>query len=288
MLAADVEAWQGQDSDGHDDSLFYRGRRLWRTLDVVAVRVDKLTASERRFLAASAVAFSAEEQSVGNHASARSLLATAAELAPTWPEPCTMLHSHALADDNFAEALEAYRALADLGQAPLPEKYCVDAIVDKSDFGIVFRVHDREWQMMAVVTLAYAATPERPDVAAGLREAYSGLTSQYISRFLELSYWRDRYYITAEWVEGPTLRSQIGEQGKLPSTAAYQVGADLLAALGDGHTRASPWRFAARQCDRDPPWVHYDSLRRMHLAGGACAHATGAGGPHSLPRSLAA
>lgn len=238
-----IEAAQSWAMLARDTGALYRGVRLAQTLEWAESHRVELSTLECEFLSMSAALCGETDWKAGNYASAKQHLYAAFAIAPMLVAPYFTLYHLLIEINEFAEAYEIYtRIMANTKGADglLPHRYRIDAIIGKSELGVIYRAWDEQTNQDVVITLT-APTPVVISTEIDhLRDVYRQLHSPHISRILDLERYLSRYLIVTELVEGETLRSHLEQYGPLSASAAFAILDEVAAGLEDAHAQGLP------------------------------------------------
>ena len=117
--------------------------------------------------------------------------------------------------------------------------YRVEAILGKSEFGIIYQAWDNEQTRRVEITLAHVKSSMAEETLTKLRTHLMGLQSPYIS-LLDLAEHQGRYLIVREYVQGETLRAYLDRNGLLSGDQAFPMLDQIASALEKAHARNLP------------------------------------------------
>lgn len=237
------EAARQWENSARDPDLLYRGALLIQSLEWARLHHRNLSASVREYLAFSETTLAQAEWHRGDLSYARAHLEEAVEIAPHLPHSHFALFNFLVESEQLDDAMTVYRSLLEqLGTrySLLPEEYQVEELLGKSRLGLIFKAHQAKPQ----VSVTIALTPTVPEIAPGqlaeLRTHYLSIDSQYISRFLNINRFGERYFAVAEFVEGELLESYLDRQETIEPHTAFIMLDQIAQGLADGHLQELP------------------------------------------------
>jgi serine/threonine protein kinase len=142
----------------------------------------------------------------------------------------------AMSDDTqLDDATLALRSDIAVGSR-VADRYDVQALLGIGAMGSVYRVWDSVvGQVVALKLLGAMAGPEGPEGHRREVRLARRVTHRNIARIHDLGEHGDRYYLTMEYVEGPSLHEWVRERGRPGMRVLLDIGRQIAEGLGAAH-----------------------------------------------------